>query len=109
MWATRRVIHANGPVHATFLDLSCHKPNHVGVIIFTLLHAVTPVSRSETPNAIISLQQKKYSMEAPKMKQQFALILNSDLAINRGFSLDELVSEARKLFEEEGIPVAFCE
>ncbi len=38
------------------------------------------------------------------MKQQFALILNSDLAINKGFSLDELVFESKKLFAEEGIP-----
>ncbi len=38
------------------------------------------------------------------MKQQFALILNSELAISKGFSLDELVFESKKLFDEEGIP-----
>lgn len=38
------------------------------------------------------------------MEQQFALILNSDLAINIGFSLDELVRETKALLDTKGTP-----
>ena len=55
--------------------------------------------------ARISLQHgNQATRRHPQMKQQFALILNTELAISTGFSLDELVFESKKLFDEEGIP-----